>query len=181
VLVGPENRGKLDRIVQLTVRMDSLLDSLLYFSHIGGGDAAPQAVDLNKTVTQALEMVGFRTYQASLLHMPRVLPTTFGNETQCRQIFVNLLSNALKYSNKPQKRIEIGYIDPAETHPRPGWRLSANCWGSTVARHGSIRCRGRARLFISPCRARPPQPMQALTKRRRRHDRSTLCFGANSL
>ena len=119
-LVGDENRGKLDRMVRLTLRMDSLLDALLHFSRVGGADAAPQAVDLNQTVAQALEMVGFRTDQGHSVQVPRPLPTASCNDTQCRQIFVNLLSNALKYSDKAQKRIEIGYIDPAESHPRPG-------------------------------------------------------------
>jgi chemotaxis family two-component system sensor kinase Cph1 len=119
-LVGDQNRSKLDRMVQLTVRMDTLLDGLLHFSRVGGGDAAPQAVDLNQTVAQALEMVGFRTDQGSSIHVPRPLPRASCNESQGRQIFVNLLSNAFKYSDKQLKRIEIGYIDPAETHPRPG-------------------------------------------------------------
>ena len=120
VQVGDENRSKLDRMVQLTVRMDSLLDALLNFSRVGGANTAPQAVDLNKTVAQALEMVGFRTDQGCSFHVPRLLPMASCNDTQCRQIFVNLLSNALKYSDKPQKRIEIGYIESAESHPRPG-------------------------------------------------------------
>ena len=119
-LIGEENRGKLDRMVRLTVRMDSLLDALLHLSRVGGADAAPQAVDLNQTVAQALEMVGFRTNQGNSVHVPRLLPMASCNDTQCRQIFVNLLSNALKYNDKQQKRIEIGYIDPVETHLRPG-------------------------------------------------------------
>ena len=119
-LAGDENRGKLDRMVRLTVRMDSLLDKLLQFSRVGGANAVPQSVDLNKTVAEALEMVGFRTDQGNSVHVPRPLPAASCNDTQCQQIFVNLLSNAFKYSDKKQKRIEIGYIDPAQTHPRPG-------------------------------------------------------------
>jgi len=119
-LVGDANRDKLDRMVRLSVRMDNLLDGLLHFSRVGGANAAPQAVDLNQTVAEALEVVGFRTDQGNSVQVPRPLPTASCNETQCRQIFVNLLSNALKYSDKAQKHIEIGYIDPAESHPRPG-------------------------------------------------------------
>jgi light-regulated signal transduction histidine kinase (bacteriophytochrome) len=119
-LVGDQNRSKLDRMVQLTVRMDTLLDGLLNFSRVGGGNAAPQAVDLNKTVAEALEIVGFRTDQGSSIDVPRLLPRVSCNETQCRQIFVNLLSNAFKYTDQQLKRIEIGYIGPFETHPRPG-------------------------------------------------------------
>ena len=119
-LVGDKNRGKLDRMVRLTLRMDNLLDALLNFSRIGGADAAPQTVDLNKTVAEALEMVGFRNGQGNSVHLPRPLPTASCDAIQCQQIFVNLLSNAFKYSDKKQKRIEIGFIAPAEPHLRPG-------------------------------------------------------------
>jgi signal transduction histidine kinase len=36
-----------------------------------------------------------------------------------REIFVNLLSNALQYSDRSRKRVEVGYIAPGEAHPRP--------------------------------------------------------------
>ena len=35
-------------------------------------------------------------------------------------IFTNLLSNALKFTDKTQKRVEVGYIDVDESHARPG-------------------------------------------------------------
>jgi chemotaxis family two-component system sensor kinase Cph1 len=119
-LKGEENRQKLDRMVRLTIRMDGLLESLLQFSRVGGASAAFQLVDLNSTIDEALEIVGFRTNDGNSIFLPRPLPPTQCNEVQCRQIFVNLLSNALKYSDRIQKRIEVGYIDPTEDHLRPG-------------------------------------------------------------
>lgn len=119
-LMGDENRNKLDRMLRLTVRMDSLLDALLQFSRVGGVEATFNAVDLNKTVNEAMEMVGFRAIDGNSVVVPRPLPTAKCNEVQCQQIFVNLLSNALKYSDRTHKRVEVGYIDPAENHPRPG-------------------------------------------------------------
>ena len=119
-LIGPENRGKLDRMVRLTARMDGLLNSLLQFSRVGGARAQGKIIDLNKTVDEALEIVGFRTVDGNSVAIVRPLPSLICNEMQCRQIFVNLISNALKYSDRSQKRVAIGYIDPAEGTPRPG-------------------------------------------------------------
>jgi light-regulated signal transduction histidine kinase (bacteriophytochrome) len=31
-----------------------------------------------------------------------------------REVFANLISNAAKYNDKPQRRIEIGYLDPVD-------------------------------------------------------------------
>ena len=52
--------------------------------------------------------------------VPRPLPPSRCNPVQVREVFVNLLSNALKYTDKPRGRIEVGYIGPAEDRPRPG-------------------------------------------------------------
>ena len=119
-LVGPENRGKLDRMVRLTARMDGLLNPLLQFSRVSGARALGKVIDLNRTVEEALEIVGFRTMGGNSVAIVRPLPSLICNEMQCRQIFVNLIYNALEYSDRPQKRVAIGYIDPAEDTPRPG-------------------------------------------------------------
>ena len=119
-LLGPENRGKLNRMVRLTIRMDGLLNSLLQFSRVGGAGALGQVIDLNKTVEEAMEIVGFRTVEGNSIEIIRRLPLMRCNEMQCRQIFVNLISNAFKYSDKTHKRVEIGHVAPTENSARPG-------------------------------------------------------------
>ena len=118
--LGNESRIKLDRMLRLTVRMDGLLNSILQLARVGGARAAFKPVDLNKTVDEALEVVGFRGLGGRSIVMPRSLPVVNGNEVQCRQIFVNLLSNAIKYSKGEPVRVEIGCIELAEIHTRPG-------------------------------------------------------------
>jgi len=119
VALGDQNRNKLDRMLRLALRMDSLLESILQLARVGGTRSAYKSIDLNKTMEEALEIVGFRGLKMNALVMPRTFPVIRGNEVQCRQIYVNLLSNALKYSNATQVRVEVGYIDPAEIHARP--------------------------------------------------------------
>ena len=66
-------------------------------------------------------MVGSRAAEGkSEVVVPRPLLTALCDRMRCRQIFVNLLSNALKYNDKAEKRVEVGYISPDEVHPRPG-------------------------------------------------------------
>ena len=115
-----ESRLKLDGLVRLSVRMDGLLDAMLHFSRVGGTDLLLEAVDLNDIVADALDFLGSRTTnQQDAVAVPRRLPTVQCDRIRCRQIYVNLLSNGLKYTDTANKRVELGYIAPDEVHPRP--------------------------------------------------------------
>ncbi len=46
------------------------------------------------------------------IRIPRKLPTVYCDTTQVSELFSNLISNALKYNDKTEKWIEIGFIDP---------------------------------------------------------------------
>jgi len=116
-----EHRRKLDGLMRLTVRMDSLLDSLLHFSRVGRAVLQIEDADLNEVVNESLEMMDARRAEGQTeIIIQRVLPHARCERVRCREIFVNLLSNALKYNDKPQKRVEVGFISPREDHPRPG-------------------------------------------------------------
>ena len=115
------HRRKLDGLMRLTLRMDSLLDSLLYFSRISQADLLIQTTDLNDVLAEAIEMVGSRiTSNPPEFIVTRLLPMAPCNPVWIRQIFVNLLSNALKYTDQVHKRMEIGFIEAGEDHARPG-------------------------------------------------------------
>jgi len=120
-VVGDENRKKLERMMRLTVRMDSLLDSLLHFSRVGRAALQLENTDLNEIVDEALEMVDARRAEGKTeIVIPRPLPHAWCDRVRCREILANLLSNALKYNDKPRKQVEVGFIAPSEDHDRPG-------------------------------------------------------------
>ena len=115
-----ESRRRLEGLMRLTVRMDGLLDSLLHFSRVGRADLQLQEIDFNALLAEAMEMVGSRTAEGALeFEVPRELPFVTGDWVRCREVLVNLLSNALKYSDQSQRRIEVGYIARHENAPRP--------------------------------------------------------------
>jgi len=119
-IADEEHRKKLDGLMRLTLRMDSLLDSLLHFSRVGRAALQLEDADLNEVLAEAIEMVGSRMAEGqSEFSIPRPLPVIKCDRVRCREVFVNLLSNALKYTEQAEKRIEIGYIAPDEDHPRP--------------------------------------------------------------
>ena len=113
--LDPANRERAESLMRLTLRMDSLLDSLLHFSRMGRTNLDFEDVDLNSVVADALEMVGVRPADnACTIVLARALPMARCNEVRVREIFSNLISNALKYTRQAQPRIEIGYLAPAE-------------------------------------------------------------------
>lgn len=113
-----ERRAKFLSLQRLTLRMDSLLDSLLHFSRVGRAVASFYETDLNEVVEEALEMVAARREDAPTeIKIARALPTLPCDRMRVREIFVNLLTNALKYNDKPVRELEIGYEDGADGTP----------------------------------------------------------------
>lgn len=119
-LLQSDDRSKLDRIVRLALRMDSLLNSLLHFSSIGKGEPEFEQVDLNEIVREALDMSHSGAEAPVALIVARLLPSIRCNRGWCREIFVHLLSNAVRYTDAASRRIEVGAILPGEAHLRPG-------------------------------------------------------------
>jgi two-component system, chemotaxis family, sensor kinase Cph1 len=120
-VTDPDHRRKLEGLMRLAVRMDGLIDSLLHYSRVGRVELLFEEVDLNEVLAEAIEMVGFRVADGkATIVAPRLLPAARCDRVRTREIFVNLLSNALKYNDKPKTRIEIGFIRPEEVHARPG-------------------------------------------------------------
>ncbi len=113
-----ETRRRLEGLTRLTLRMDTLMDSLLYFSRVGRATLQFQPVDLNEAVAEALEMVGARRQEVpTSILLPQPLPTVECDRMRVREIFVNLLANALKYNDRPQREIEIGWRADATRGP----------------------------------------------------------------
>jgi two-component system, chemotaxis family, sensor kinase Cph1 len=110
-----ENRKRVESLMRLTERMDSLLDSLLHFSRVGRTNLEFQAVNLNEVVAEALEMIGVRRAEnLCSIDLPRLLPTVLCDRVRVREIFSNLLSNAVKYTGQLCPHIVVGYLEPHE-------------------------------------------------------------------
>lgn len=113
-----EARARLHGLMRLTQRMDDLLDSLLHFSRVGRTDMQPEMVDLNEVLEEAIEMISARREETGgAIRIPRPLPILECDRMRVREVFTNLLSNALKYNNKVDKWVEVGYQAIEGNHP----------------------------------------------------------------
>ena len=129
--LGTQNTQRVESLMRLTLRMDSLLDSLLHFSQVGRTTLEFEPVNLNQVVADSLEMVGVRASDNTCtIVLARPLPVASCHEVQVREIFSNLISNALKYTRHQQPTIHIGYVAPGEQGRLPTAPLEAR--GQTI-------------------------------------------------
>jgi light-regulated signal transduction histidine kinase (bacteriophytochrome) len=99
----------LETLMRLTKRMETLIDSLLQFSRLGRVDLAMDRVDLNQIVGEVLESLAITLQEEKVeIRVPRPLPKVRADRARVGEIFANLVVNAVKYNDKPQKWIEIG-------------------------------------------------------------------------
>jgi two-component system sensor kinase FixL len=105
-----EGVAKLQTLKRLTQRMETLLDSLLEFSRVGRVDLAVGEADLNQVLEEVRESLAISLQEHSVeLRIPRRLPVVKCDRVRVAEVFRNLIVNAIKYNDKPEKWIEIGF------------------------------------------------------------------------
>ncbi len=104
---------KLQTLITLTQRMENLINSLLEFSRLGRSKLAYIETDLDDIVKGVMESLSIRLSETGVeVRIPRPLPTVKCDRVRIAELFRNLVTNAIKYGDKPKRWIEIGYTEP---------------------------------------------------------------------
>ncbi|QDL08590.1 cyanobacterial phytochrome A [Brasilonema octagenarum UFV-E1] len=120
-LLDEDGMEYLNTVVSLSVRMETLINSLLRLSLLGQGQLNLQATDLNNLLCQVIDVVRASRTPAQLdIRIPRLMPTIQCEPVLVSEVFSNLIINAFKYNDKQDKWVEIGYLD---IHQQPEKRL----------------------------------------------------------
>ncbi|GAA5440905.1 ATP-binding protein [Deinococcus caeni] len=118
-----DGAAKLRTLVRLTQRMDALIDSLLLYSRVGRVDLSFRPTDLNELLREVLDVLSPRLEQLRVnVQVAPDLPTLTVDRVRTGEIFSNLITNAMKYNDKPQPAVQIGALRPDE---RAGLRVPA--------------------------------------------------------
>jgi signal transduction histidine kinase len=117
-LLDEKSTRYLQTISESATRMGQLIDDLLVFSRMGRQEMLNTRVNLDQLVKSVLHDLRHDTQNREISWTIGVLPEVEGDPAMLRQVFTNLIANAIKFtSTRPLARIEIGsdQRSPAET------------------------------------------------------------------
>lgn len=99
----------LQSIMRNSKRMGALIDDLLAFSKLGKKQVTVSEVNMTDLVQTTMEELLIEGIQDRTEINVNALPYAKGDQSLIKQVWINLISNAVKYSkNKPKAYIEIG-------------------------------------------------------------------------
>ncbi|HEX2829644.1 MAG TPA: ATP-binding protein [Burkholderiales bacterium] len=105
-----EGQRKLGIVRSEAARMGALIDDLLAFSRLGRQSVQKAAVDMEELVRINFEALRSSGGAEPELHLG-MLPKAIGDRSLLAQVWINLLSNAMKFSSKREHpRIEVSAI-----------------------------------------------------------------------
>jgi signal transduction histidine kinase len=99
---GDLNGGRqlVDGINAATVKARSLIRDMLEYSRAGRGELLNEPVDTGSLVGEVLEMLAGPVEQSGASVTVEELPVILGDPRKLRQVFLNLIGNALKFADE---------------------------------------------------------------------------------
>jgi light-regulated signal transduction histidine kinase (bacteriophytochrome) len=116
--LSPQSRHYLDIIAHSANRMGRLIDELLLFTKLGRAEMRQGTVNLQCLLDETVAALQAEAEGRQIVWKKGRLPEVQADPSLLRQVFINLISNAIKYTRpRNPAEIEIGCIekDAAET------------------------------------------------------------------
>jgi light-regulated signal transduction histidine kinase (bacteriophytochrome) len=117
-----EGKEQLRLLTSRVNRMHNLIDGVLQYSRIGRVTENHVDIDLNQLIPEIIESLA----PPANIHITieNRLPVIVSEHTRIRQIFENLLSNAIRFADKPECLVKIGCTE------------ENGCWKFSVSDNG---------------------------------------------
>jgi PAS domain S-box-containing protein len=111
---------RINRIAYLVTRLERLVSDLLYFSQLGRSELAVEETDPNAMIDEIRLMMEptLKERNARIL-VPQPLPRIICDRVRITEVFRNLITNAVKYNDKAEKSVEIGFREWVDTTEGP--------------------------------------------------------------
>lgn len=112
-----EALNNLDRITEQGCRMGNLIDTLLDYSRLGRKEINPDHVSILQLAEEAkLSLESFIKDQNAEVIISPDLPPAFCDSTLIHEVFLNLITNGIKYNESAKKIITIFYDEKKDTY-----------------------------------------------------------------
>jgi PAS domain S-box-containing protein len=112
-----ETRQQMRLLMGRVHRLEALINGILDYSRAGRGRDQPESVDVGALLTETIELISPTPPAAIQVEPP--MPVLHCERVPLQQIFLNLLGNALKHSQRPDTLVKVRC---AETDD--GWEFS---------------------------------------------------------
>lgn len=112
--IGDDCLNSLNSVLLNVEKMDLLIKGILEYSTIDKLETSDRLVDFNILCEEVLK--SFHIPLNTKVYIPSNLPKIYGNTIRFKQIFQNLIDNALNSMDKEKRVIEIGYKDQEEDY-----------------------------------------------------------------
>jgi PAS domain S-box-containing protein len=110
--IGPDGRAKLETIARLSGRLHELIESLLEYSRAGRLALKPESTALGRLAREVVDSLGGWLAEHGGRVVIRPLPEIVCDRVRIGEVLSNLIVNAVKYNDGPEKLVEIG-CEPA--------------------------------------------------------------------
>ncbi len=108
--LSPEGQRYLRTVRQNARRMGELVDRLLAFARLRQVPLGPTEIDMRALVCEVAQELGERVGERDIVWSIGELPPALADLVLLRQVLVNLIENALKFTGRLQRaHIEVGY------------------------------------------------------------------------
>ncbi|MHC9542071.1 MAG: PAS domain S-box protein [Vulcanimicrobiota bacterium] len=114
-LMDTQSQHYMTVISDSSSHMGTMIDDLLSFSRMNRQEMISTPVNLDSLLREVLQSLEFETQGRNICWSIARLPAVTGDCSMLRIVFVNLISNALKFTKKQEKaEIEIGSLPARE-------------------------------------------------------------------
>jgi len=103
--LGEEGTRHLKMIDSRVRRLSALVDGILAYSRAGRASAERRPVDLDALVKSVIDLLAPPRHISVRIETP--LPTVLIESAKAQQVFQNLISNAIKFMDKPAGRVRV--------------------------------------------------------------------------
>jgi PAS domain S-box-containing protein len=106
----------LNRMINASSGLDTMIEDLLVLSRVGRKFTEREKVDLNKLLKEILADLEATIKERNAKVVVDKLPTLYVHRVWKRQLFMNLISNALKFNESKTPKIEVLYEERENDH-----------------------------------------------------------------